>query len=104
MEKELIELINQPQFEKYNRAFDELGFGLRTKAIVLAQVYPIEKFGRFNRLTGKFSYKKSLAAFKQRLGYGGEQADSGDKQQQKSPGSALTRKALFFICPYGSFS
>lgn len=95
LEHELQDFLNQPQFLKYNRAFDELGFGIRTRAIVLSQVYPVERFGRFNRLTGKFSYKKSLAAFKQRLGYGGEQADSGDKEQRKTSGSKLCRKALY---------
>ncbi|MFB2833472.1 IS110 family transposase [Floridanema evergladense] len=95
LEAELSELLANPEFAKYTAAFNKLEFGLRTRAIILAQVYPVEKFARFNRITGSFNYTKSLAAFKQRLGYGGEQSDSGDKEQRKAFGSKLSRKALY---------
>lgn len=95
LETELSVLLANPEFKKYNAAFDKLEFGLRTRAIILAQVYPVEKFAKFNRITGSFNYTKSLAAFKQRLGYGGEQSDSGDKEQRKAFGSKLSRKALY---------
>lgn len=95
LETELSELLANPEFKKYNLAFDKLEFGLRTRAIILAQVYPVEKFARFNRITGSFNYTKSLAAFKQRLGYGGEQNASGDKDQRKAFGSKMSRKALY---------
>ncbi|MFB2882256.1 IS110 family transposase [Floridanema aerugineum] len=95
LDAELSELLANPEFKKYNAAFDKLNFGLRTRAIVLAQIYPVEKFAKFNRITGDFNYTKSLAAFKQRLGYGGEQNASGDKDQRKAFGSKLSRKALY---------
>jgi hypothetical protein len=95
LEAELSELLANPEFRKYNEAFNKLEFGLRTRAIILAQIYPVEKFARFNRITGSFNYTKSLAAFKQRLGYGGEQNASGDKDQRKAFGSKLSRKALY---------
>ncbi|MFB2895680.1 hypothetical protein ACE1CI_22465 [Aerosakkonemataceae cyanobacterium BLCC-F50] len=95
LEAELSELLANPEFKKYTDAFDKLEFGLRTKAIILALVYPVEKFAKFNKISGSFNYTKSLAAFKQRLGYGGEQSDSGDKEQRKAFGSKLSRKALY---------
>ena len=95
LESELTGLLASPGFEKYTAAFNKLDFGLRTRAIILAQVYPVEKFARLNRITNRFNYTKSLAAFKQRLGYGGEQNASGDKDQRKSFGSKLSRKALY---------
>jgi transposase len=95
LESELSELLANPEFKKYTAAFDNLNFGLRTRAIILAQVYPVEKFAKFNRISGSFNYTKSLAAFKQRLGYGGEQNASGDKNERKAFGSKLSPKALY---------
>lgn len=95
LETELSSLLSNPVFKKYNDAFDKLEFGLRTRAIVLSQIYPVEKFAKINRITGKYNYTKSLAAFKQRLGYGGEENSSGDTERRKATGSKLARKALY---------
>lgn len=95
LETELSCLLSNPVFKNYNDAFNKLEFGLRTRAIVLSQIYPVEKFAKVNRITGKYNYSKSLAAFKQRLGYGGEEISSGDVDRRRSTGSKLARKALY---------
>ncbi len=51
IEKELFILVYNSQFKQYNLVFDQFNFNLTLRALLLSQVYPIEKF-------------ESMAAFK----------------------------------------
>ena len=78
IEKELFVLVYDPQFEKYNLVFDRFNFGLSFRALLLSQVYPIEKF-------------ESMGAFKKRIGAAKDEYSSGDMNTLKKGGSKLCR-------------
>ena len=44
IEKELFSLIYDSQFEQYNLVFDQFGFNLSLRALLLSQIYPIERW------------------------------------------------------------
>lgn len=105
IERALLSLVNLPEFSAYNEVFDEFGFGLRTRAMVLSHIYPLENFlgpngkeiTEYVPSKGKRKYSKrwrSLAAFKLACGYGLIEDSSGEESRWKPGGSSIVRKAL----------
>jgi transposase len=89
IETELATLLRQPELGVYNRVMDDLGMGLRVKCWVISQIYPIERF------LGDGNYRNWRARFKQRLGYGGVENSSGDKESTQKSGSKISRQLLY---------
>ncbi|MCT7958731.1 IS110 family transposase [Laspinema palackyanum] len=89
IEEELATLLKRPEFKPYNQVMDDLGMGLRVKCWVISQIYPIERF------LGSGSYRNWRARFKQRLGYGGVEDSSGDKERTRKSGSKISRQMLY---------
>jgi hypothetical protein len=89
IETELSTLLKLPEFKVYNQVMDDLGMGLRTKAWVISQIYPIERF------MNSGNYRNWRARFKQRLGYGGVENSSGDQEQVNKSGSRISRQMLY---------
>ncbi|MEG4117302.1 transposase [Microcoleus sp. N9_B4] len=108
LKKQLLELIDHPQFEEYRRIFTKFGFGYQLQGYLLGAIYPIEDFLkdgqaeiklRKNRQTGKQSkLKLSERRFMRAVGMGVVREDSGQKKKGKQSGSALCRKALWQWC------
>ena len=82
IEKELFALVYDRQFEKYNLVFDQFNFDLSFPALLLSQVYPIEKF-------------ESMGAFKKRIGAAKDEYSSGDINTLKKGGSKLCRTEFY---------
>ncbi|MCT7988841.1 IS110 family transposase [Laspinema olomoucense] len=89
IEEKLGALLRQPELIPYNRVMDDLGMGLRIKCWVISQIFPIERF------LGSGNYRNWRARFKQRLGYGGIEHSSGDKESTQKSGSKISRQMLY---------
>jgi GTPase SAR1 family protein len=108
LRKQLTQLIDNPQFDKYRQIFTKFGFGYQLQGYLLGAIYPIEDFLkddrpevkiRKNRQTGKESkLKLSERRFMRAVGMGVVREDSGQKKKGKQSGSALCRKALWQWC------
>ena len=108
LKKQLVKLIDSPQFAEYRRIFTKFGFGYQLQGYLLGAIYPIEDFLkncqpeikiRKNRQTGKESkLKLSERRFMRAVGMGVVREDSGQKKKGKQSGSALCRKALWQWC------
>ena len=90
----------------YRPVFDDFGFGLKTSAKILCQIYPLEDFLGANgkpiiKLSkGRYSKKKtkkylSLRRFKKALGDAPVREWSGNSKKSKKGGSALCRTAIW---------
>lgn len=106
IERELRSLCHEPQYAPYLRAFKRFGFGERVSAIVLAQIFPIERFfgpdgkpevyRKKCRKSGKIStHHLSLRRFKKILGGSPVRDWSGDKKQSKKSGSGMCRTTMW---------
>ena len=107
IECEIKELLNNPKFILYRKAFNSFGFGLRLEAIILTQIYPLQKFlGEDGRPIVQFiksrdslkstKRKLSLRKFQKMLGLAPSKEFSGDKRVIKvSGGNDLTRIAFW---------
>jgi len=83
IEKELRQLLREPEFKTYNKLFNQFGIGLRLRALLLSQIYPITRF-------------ESLGSFKRRLGLAGDEESSGDKTSWRTgSGSKICRSELY---------
>lgn len=83
IEVELQQLLSSAEFKPYNRVFTQFGIGLRPRALLLSQIYPISRF-------------ESLGSFKRRLGLAGDENSSGDKVSWKvGTGSKMCRTELY---------
>ena len=82
IDKELFTLVYSPEFEQYNLVFDQFNFGLSFRALLLSQIYPIERF-------------ESMAAFKRRIGAAKDEHASGDVNMLKKGGSKLCRTEFY---------
>ena len=108
LKKQLVQLIDSPQFNEYRRIFTKFGFGYQLQGYLLGAIYPIEDFLkdgrpevkiRKNRQTGNESkLKLSERRFMRAVGMGVVREDSGQKKKGKQSGSALCRKALWQWC------
>ena len=83
IEVELHQLLLRPEFKPYNRVFTQFGIGLRPRALLLSQIYPISRF-------------ESMGSFKRRLGWAGDEESSGDKVSWKAgTGSKMCRTEMY---------
>lgn len=83
IETQLRQLLCLPEFKAYNRVFTQFGIGLRPRALLLSQIYPISRFD-------------SQGSFKRRLGMAGDEDSSGDKVSWKpGTGSKMCRTELY---------
>lgn len=108
LKKQLVQLIDNPQFEEYRRIFTKFGFGYQLQGELLGAIYPIEDFLkdgrpeikiRKNRQTGNESkLKLSERRLMRPVGMGAVREDSGQKKKGKQSGSALCSKALWQWC------
>ena len=80
--KELFSLVYDEKFEQYNLVFDQFNFNLSLRALLLSQIYPIERF-------------ESMSAFKKRIGAAKDEYSSGDMNTLKKGGSKLCRTELY---------
>jgi hypothetical protein len=107
LELELEQLyLAEPGFDKYRPVFDDFGFGSKTAAMILSQIYPFEDFLGNNgqpivKLSkGRYSKKRtkkylSLRRFKKALGDAPVREWSGNSRKSKKGGSALCRIAIW---------
>jgi len=108
LKKQLVQLLDSPQFKEYRQIFTKFGFGYQLQGYLLGAIYPIEDFLkdgrpevkiRKNRQTGNESkLKLSERRFMRAVGMGVVREDSGQKKKGKQSGSALCRKALWQWC------
>ena len=82
VEKTLFSLVYAPKFEQYNLVFDMFNFNLSLRALLLSQIYPIERF-------------ESMGAFKKRIGAAKDEYSSGDMNTLKKGGSKLCRTEFY---------
>jgi transposase len=108
LENDLINLVRSPErFKPYWGILDRFGFGLRTGAVIVSEIYPFENYlgddgkpiivVRKGKQSGKPTRRYvSLRRFKKSLGVAPSRQWSGqnDRVTRKS-GSALCRKALW---------
>lgn len=105
LESTLELLLQDSAYNIYLKVFNQFGFGLRTKVLLLSQIYPFEnylgadsspiiEFERGNN--GKRQKRhRSLRSFKLSLGLGLVEDASGDYHKWVPGGSSLCRQALW---------
>ncbi|NEU76383.1 hypothetical protein PI95_028690 [Hassallia byssoidea VB512170] len=102
------QLISLPAFIDYNSVFDEFGFGMRVRCLLLSHIYPLDNFLGSDRkpvieviTTDKGKTHKrdrSLPAFKLKLGMGLIEDTSGKSQRWIPGGFGHCRQALWQWC------
>ncbi len=106
IETSLSMLTSCPNFDKYNKVFDEFGFGQRVRALILSTIYPMETFLGVNgkpvveivpnlKGTGTAKRHRSLSSFRLALGHGMVEDSSGESTDWVNGGSKLCRIALW---------
>lgn len=107
IEDEMQEILANTKYIAYINAFNEFGFGMRTQALILSQIYPLTNFLNADgtpmvefhksRNNPKKQSKRRLSErrFQKVLGLAPTEESSGDKKKQKVVGSALCRKAIW---------
>ena len=110
---ELEHILNSSEFVKYMEVFNQFGFGLSTKTLLLLHVYPFEKFlvdgsplveYELSSSDKLIKRRRSLRAFQAFLGLSYSIAQSGDRTTKKFHGSISMRSHLYAwalcqICP-----
>lgn len=102
---ELLEdAVSNSNFDAYNRVFDRFGFGLSTRALLLFNLYPFDKFlhngkplieREFNDADKLQKRDRSLRKFQAFLGMSYSYSDSGKKSVKKFHGSSMVRSHLY---------
>jgi hypothetical protein len=108
IEHAIATLLQKSDFAIYRTTFDEFGFGLRSRAVLLSHIYPFEDFlnqdnqpviewgeSKSGRATKR---DRSLRAFKLRIGMGLVEDSSGQSTNWIPGGSSLCRIALWQWC------
>lgn len=105
LEMEMRSHLGDARFLPYRKVFAEFGFGERTEALILSQIFPLENYlinGKpevkiiRNPATGKSTKRYlSLRRFQKALGTAPTREESGDRKQTKKAGSQLCRTALW---------
>ena len=106
LEVKMRNLMKDLRFLKYRKVFARFGFGERTEALILSQIYPLENYlgadGKpeirvaKGRISGKPTKRHlSRRRFQKALGVAPTREDSGDKKKSKKSGSSLIRMALW---------
>lgn len=106
LELEMRSLIKDSRFSVYRKVFALFGFGERTEALLLSQIYPLDNYLNGNRkeeikvtkgkISGKLTRRYlSRRRFKKTLGIAPTREESGDSKSTKKAGSSLCRMALW---------
>ncbi|MBE9157677.1 transposase [Nodosilinea sp. LEGE 06152] len=106
IEQRISQLLEKPEFEPYHKVFELFGFGVMTRASILARVFPFHQFldvdGKPIRLVvpstksdRRHRRNKSLNAFRLALGNGTRLYQSGQLEKRKPAGPSQPRSALF---------
>ena len=106
IERELVKLLEAPEFHPYRKVFAQFGFGLRLQAVLISQIYPLanyfdesgfpEVITRRGRKSGKPTKRYlSERRFMRSLGVAPGKEASGDKELDRVGGSDLCRIALW---------
>jgi hypothetical protein len=102
--QQLTDLMSDKDFTGYMSVFDDFGFGVTLKALMLIACYPMDKFlfegkplGDWEETRpGKWSKRhRSLSKFQGFLGLGYKISQSGDKSSKSFHGSKITRTHLY---------
>ncbi len=90
LERELIPLLNEPEFADYHEVFEEFGFGQRERAWLLTRIYPFEGFFGVPKF-------RSRRRFRQALGFGKITSQSGKSSStsRKNSGAASVHAIVF---------
>ena len=104
IEEEIRLILQQEAFTPYLEVFAEFGFGEKCQAILLSQIYPIEKFLKNGepeiekspgKVSGKITKKNlSKRRFKKYLGCVPNRSFSGDSKKYFKTGPSFIRTAL----------
>jgi hypothetical protein len=97
------EEINEPEFDCYNAVFDRFSFGVNTRALLLFNLYPFDKFLvndkpwiEYERSSDKLQKRdRSLRKFQAFCGLSYSYKQSGDKVKRKFHGNAMIRSHLY---------
>jgi transposase len=96
LERQLGQLLSEPEFADYLEVFKDFGFGQRVSAIILGQVYPIDNFlspdGRPIKEKGR---RLSERRFRAALGVAPTDNSSGNRRGVIVGGSDICRTALW---------
>jgi transposase len=95
--------IARDEFKQYNAVFDRFGFGINTKALLLFNLYPLDKFlvnGKpyveYQRSNNKLQKRnRSLRKFQAFCGLSYRYKQSGDKVKRKFHGNGIIRYHLY---------
>lgn len=113
IEDRIKDFLQLPKYIPYIKAFDDFGFGARTQALILSQIYPLSNFlnddgtpivefhQSRNNPSKQSKRRLSERRFQKILGLAPTQESSGDKKKTKVLGSKLCRKAFWlwvFTC------
>jgi transposase len=110
VEKELVKIIKNEQFDIYRSVFARYGFGQRGQAIIISQIFPLSNFldpnGRpkVERSRGRISKKPTVKHLSERrvikmLGLAPVREQSGSSlNKTKKAGSGLCRVAFWLWC------
>ena len=107
IEDKIINFLQLSKYTPYIKTFNNFGFGIRTQALILSQIYPLSNFlnddgtpiieFHQSRNNPKKQSKRRLSErrFQKILGLAPTQESSGDKKKTKVVGSRLCRKAFW---------
>ncbi|BAY86009.1 hypothetical protein NIES267_55150 [Calothrix parasitica NIES-267] len=107
IEDKIKELLLLPKYIPYIKTFENFGFGIRTQALILSQIFPLSNFlnddgtpiveFHQSKDNPKKQSKRRLSErrFQKILGLAPTQESSGDKKKSKVVGSQLCRKAFW---------
>jgi transposase len=110
VERELVKIIKNEQFDIYRSVFSRYGFGQRGQAIIISQIFPITNFLDPNgqpiieRSRGRISKKPTIKHLSERrvikmLGLAPVREQSGSSlNKTKKAGSGLCRVAFWLWC------
>ena len=107
IEDEITKLLKNRKFNAYREVFKDFGFGIRTQALILSQIYPLSNFldddgtpivefhKSRNNPKKQSKHRLSERKFQKVLGLAPTEESSGDKKKKKVVGNALCRRAFW---------
>ena len=106
LELKLRNFLSDVRFLPYRQTFKKFGFGDRTEALIISQIYPLENYMgddgkpevkiRKGKLSGQPTKRHlSLRRFQKALGTAPSREESGDTRRTKKAGSSVCRIAMW---------
>ena len=106
LELKLRNFLSDARFLPYRQTFKKFGFGDRTEALIISQIYPLENYMgddgkpevkiRKGKLSGQPTKRHlSLRRFQKALGTAPSREESGDTRRTKKAGSSVCRIAMW---------